>query len=351
MFPLNKWPAFFWRKNLVLGKHDFWEAWAVGFFGEGGHISWSFKSTQYGRLQQFHTLLWANFSNNLNGEKLIFSTQRHFAEGCLGDALVRQCTFLLVCARWTVCSKNHPVWQRTLTCQDRRICTSSTFQFAKQKHTVYETTLYTAFKKMECHGMSIIGIIHKLKSRRVQTFWKDANFVRFLLKLMLTQSSSPACLQHLFGHRSEWCITTKPVPVLLIWSAFDQGDSYASSGNWLNNMIFFLWKMWHPERGVVFMILGGGWTTHLKDMIWLSNWIISPIFGEKISLSCHHLRSYFYSILLVFLFGRLAYFAKPYIDFPCASLTWVFWPHLKPITWTCLRCLEKYELIFPKMVV
>ena len=54
-------------------------------------------------------------------------------------------------------------------------------------------------KKMECLGMSIIGIIHKLKSRWVQTFWKDANFVRFLLKLMLAQSSSPACFQHLFG--------------------------------------------------------------------------------------------------------------------------------------------------------
>ena len=58
------------------------------------------------------------------------------------------------------------------------------------------------------------------------------------------------------GNCCESCITTKPVPVLLIWSAFDQGDSWASKQpQFAHRNALVLWNMWHPERGAVLMII------------------------------------------------------------------------------------------------
>ena len=243
-----------------------------------------------------------------------FSTQGHFAEGCLGDALVCQCTFLFVCARWTYAQQKSSGVTENLDlpgqenlhqlyssiCQTETYCTWNYF--------IYCILLS---KKMECLGMSIIGIIHKLKSQRVQTFWKDANFVRFLLKqfvgpifitgMFSAPLQSPLWMVHHYKARSSpsdlKCVRPR-------WFLSQQRQLAEQ-----NDLV--LWNMWHPERGVVFMILGGGWTTHLKDMIVK----LDPQFsGRKFQkhLSCHHLGSYFYSILLIFLFGRLAYIEKPY---------------------------------------
>ena len=329
MSPLNKWPAFCWRKNLVFGKHDFWGALAVFFFGgEGGYISWSFKSTQYGRLQKFHTLFWANFSNNLHGEKWIFHT-RTLCWGLFGGcSCICQCTFLFVCARWTYAQQKSSGVTENLDlpgqenlhqlyssiCQTETYCTWNYF--------IYCILLS---KKMECLGMSIIGIIHKLKSQRVQTFWKDANFVRFLLKqfvgpifitgMFSAPLQSPLWMVHHYKARSSpsdlKCVRPR-------WFLSQQRQLAEQ-----NDLV--LWNMWHPERGVVFMILGGGWTTHLKDMIVkLDPQFSGRKFQKTFELPPPRIIFLQYpSYILVWPFG-LYRKTISYIDFPCVSLAWIF---------------------------